>query len=85
MVLISPGQRLLHHLTDSIFLQTALNFPAAVLRAAAPRGRPERRTRAGRADTDLPGLRGRAGLLCPSLSVTLDTFYLRPTATLKEK
>lgn len=31
MVLISPGQRLLHHLTASIFLQTPTNFPAALL------------------------------------------------------
>ncbi|KAL7394873.1 hypothetical protein ABVT39_006085 [Epinephelus coioides] len=35
MVLISPGQRLLHRLTASIFLQTANNFPAAPLRLTA--------------------------------------------------
>lgn len=31
MVLISPGQRLLHHLTASIFPLTPTNFPAALL------------------------------------------------------
>ena len=32
MVLISPGQRLLHHPTASIFLQTATNFERPCLR-----------------------------------------------------